>query len=176
MSLLKQLANNKTIYPPNCVKSNPFEPTVNVFLAGSIDMGGAKNWQPIVTQAIEHLPELGLIFNPRRLDFNAYEVQSINNDYFKTQVTWELDHLAEADIVFMYLDPNSKSPISLMELGWIAKANKTIVCCGHGFWRKGNVDILCAREGVPVFEDLPSAIQRLKDDIVKISKSKSISV
>lgn len=33
-----------------------------------------------------------------------------------------------------------------MELGLVAKSDKRIVVvCEEGFWRKGNVDILCAK-------------------------------
>jgi hypothetical protein len=54
----------------------------------------------------------------------------------------------------MYFDPATKSPISLLELGLFAKTGKLIVCCSEGFWRKGNVDIVCKRYGVMQVENL----------------------
>lgn len=172
-SLLQSLTNSKTVYAPNYVPADPYSANVGVFLAGSIDLGEAEDWQPVVTKAIEHLPATGLIYNPRRLDFQKDAQQSIHNGYFKEQVDWELDHLDASDIIFMYLDPKSKSPISLMELGYIVRDKKVIVCCAEGFWRKGNVDVICARNGIPVFEDLQLAINALKELIVDLSIVKS---
>jgi hypothetical protein len=40
-----------------------------------------------------------------------------------------------------------------------------VVCCPDGFWRKGNVEILCTRENVPLFNDMESAIGALKTKI-----------
>ena len=54
----------------------------------------------------------------------------------------------------MYLDPATKSPVSLLELGLHARSGKLIVCCPEGFWRKGNVDIVCQHHGVPQVADL----------------------
>ena len=56
----------------------------------------------------------------------------------------------------MYFDPNTKSPVSLLELGLYAHTGKLRVCCPDGFWRKGNVDVICARFGIKTLsvEDL----------------------
>ena len=56
--------------------------------------------------------------------------------------------LEAADVVVMYLAPNSQSPVSLMELGLHARSGKLIVLCPEGFWRKGNVDLTAAFYGV----------------------------
>src|SRR5437764_2149749 len=120
-----------------------------VFLAGSIEMGKADNWQQRFMQAIEHLSVT--VFNPRRDDWDSSWVQSIDNPQFAEQVNWELDHITRAENVVFYFDPNTQSPITLMELGWVAALPKiargwpysrrrVYVCCPPGFWRKGNVD------------------------------------
>jgi len=112
-----------------------------VFLAGSIEMGIAENWQDKV---INSLSDLDIVFlNPRRDDWDSSWVQSIENPQFKEQVNWELAGLRYADLVIFYFDPNTKSPITLMELGLVAEYDNVIVCCPEGFWRKGNVDIVC---------------------------------
>ena len=54
----------------------------------------------------------------------------------------------------MYFDPKTKSPISLLELGLFAKSGKLVVCCPDGFWKKGNVDIVCQRYKVLKIKDL----------------------
>ena len=131
-------------YPPN---SYPL--LVNqkyLFLAGSIEMGKAIDWQQEVS---EKLADLDLIvLNPRRPDWDSSWVQSIENEEFVKQVEWELEGLEKADIIIMYFAANTYSPISLLELGLHARANKLIVYCENNFWRKGNVEIVCRKYGI----------------------------
>ena len=61
----------------------------------------------------------------------------------------------------MYFDPNTKSPISLLELGLFAHSKKLIVCCPEGFWRKGNVDIVCDKYGIPNYDSLEKLLNYL---------------
>ena len=61
----------------------------------------------------------------------------------------------------MYFDPNTKSPISLLELGLFAQSKKLIVCCPEGFWRKGNVDIVCDRYNIPNYDSLEKLLNYL---------------
>lgn len=118
----------------------------SVFLAGSIEMGAAENWQ---TKIENGLSNLGItILNPRRDDWDSSWVQSIDNPQFNEQVNWELNAMEKADIIAVYFDPNTKSPITLLELGLFAKTKKLIVCCPEGYWRKGNVDIVCHRNEI----------------------------
>jgi hypothetical protein len=137
-----------------------------LFLAGSIEMGAAESWQDKFAKAMDryHIT----ILNPRRDDWDASWEQSIDNPQFNEQVNWELDNITRADFVVFYFDPNTKSPITLMELGWMAALGKTkgycstrevFVCCPPGFWRKGNVDIMCKRAGIPVVETLEELAQ-----------------
>lgn len=130
-----------------------------IFLAGSIEQGSAVNWQSLVVQALAPLDIV--IFNPRRDDWNAGITQSISDPDFHDQVLWELDGLDRAKYIIMYFDPNTQSPISLLELGLHVNSGKMIVCCPNGFWRKGNVDIVCAAHNVPVFETLEEVLIRL---------------
>jgi hypothetical protein len=65
----------------------------------------------------------------------------------------------------MYFSPETKSPISLLELGLHAESDRMIVCCPPGFWRKGNVDIVCTRYNIPLFNDMESAINGLRTKI-----------
>jgi len=69
--------------------------------------------------------------------------------------------LEMADTILLYFDPKTKSPISLLELGLFAKSGKMMVCCPEGFWRKGNVDIVCERYRIPQFESLEELIANL---------------
>lgn len=137
----------------------------SVFLAGSIEMGKAENWQERFMNAVDHLDIL--VMNPRRSDWDSSWVQSIDNPQFAEQVNWELDYLTRAANVVFYFDPATQSPITMMELGMVAAQRdaqmygkrNVYVCCPPGFWRKGNVDIMCKRSGIPVVESLEALIE-----------------
>lgn len=132
----------------------------SVFLAGSIEMGVAEDWQAKVSAALSVMDVL--VLNPRRENWDAGWAQTIDNPPFREQVEWELAALDAADVILMYFDPATKSPITLLELGIHAAANpeKLIVCCPQGFWRKGNVDIVCNRYGVRQTETLDGLIKQ----------------
>ena len=70
--------------------------------------------------------------------------------------------------MFFYFDPNTKAPISLMELGLVSQLEKTkvIVCCPNGFYRKGNVEVMCDRFGLRLYSDLVTAMDALYDNYV----------
>lgn len=131
-----------------------------VFLAGSIEMGAAEDWQ---VKAANYLADIDCtVFNPRRDDWDSSWIQRESNSQFNYQVNWELDKLSRAKHIFMYFSPETKSPISLLELGLFAESGKLIVCCPDGFWRKGNVEIVCTRYGIPLYNDLNSAFGALR--------------
>jgi len=139
----------------------PLENGTSVYLAGSIGMGSAGNWQTRVEQALSESDRNFLIFNPRRDDWDSSWTQDISNLQFKEQVEWELSAMEQASIIAMYFDPSTKSPISLLELGLFARTGKLIVCCPTGFWRKGNVDILCKRYGVKQVESIQELVHTI---------------
>lgn len=135
----------------------------SVFLAGSIEMGKAVDWQSAITQALNE--ESVIVLNPRRDDWDSSWEQKIENKQFKEQVDWELNALEYADIILMYFDPATKSPISLLELGLFAETGKLIVCCPDGFWRKGNVDIVCERYGITQVNTLEEMIELATEEL-----------
>ena len=132
-----------------------------VFLAGSIEMGKAEDWQAVIPELFKDRDKLTFL-NPRRDDWDSSWEQKESNPQFSKQVNWEMDMLDACDIIFMYFSPETKSPISLLELGLYAKSHKMIVCCPDEFWRKGNVDIACSRYGIPIYNTLEAAIGRLR--------------
>ncbi len=131
----------------------------SIFLAGSIEMGKATDWQTQVIVALDS-PSLTML-NPRRPDWDATWQQHITNPVFKEQVLWELEGLERADVIVMYFDPHTQSPITLLELGLHAQSGKLIVCCPEGFWRKGNIDILCEKYSITQLPDLQTLINTL---------------
>lgn len=132
-----------------------------LFLAGSIEMGRAEDWQKRVADALSAVEGL-VILNPRRAQWDASRKQRSADPVFAEQVSWELDMLDAADTVAMYLDPGTRSPVSLLELGLCARSGKLRVCCPDGFWRKGNVEMTCARFHVPLFATLDELIADLR--------------
>lgn len=140
---------------------------LSVFLAGSIEMGKAEDWQKVLTSKLETLGKDLTVFNPRRDDWNSSWTQEQSNLQFNQQVNWELNRLDECTIIFMYFSPETQSPISLLELGRYSGAKEMIVCCPRNFWRSGNVEILCTRNNTPMFETIEDAIGAL---ITKINQ------
>lgn len=138
-----------------------------VFLAGTIDMGEGEEWQK---KLMNELADYRVTFlNPRRDDFKVWEKQSIDNAYFAEQVNWELEGLEQAELVVIYLAPGSKSPISLLELGLCAskRRGKLVVCCPEGFYRKGNVDIVCEKYGIDQVNSLDLLISYIRTPLRK---------
>lgn len=148
----------QVIKPPRFIPNN----LALVFLAGSIEMGVAENWQ----QKVEALlADSGFtILNPRRDDWDSSWEQKISNPKFYEQVSWELQGIEEAEWVILYLDPTTKSPISLLELGYLAgnDPEKMIVICPEGFWRKGNVDIVCDRYRIRTAKTIEEACNHIR--------------
>jgi hypothetical protein len=133
---------------------------VSVFLAGSIEMGQAEQWQTVIEQALADTE--ALILNPRRDEWDASWVQSIHNPTFREQVEWELSAQERATVIATYFAPSTRAPITLLELGLFARSGKLIVCCPDGFWRKGNVEVVCARYNVPLVEDLAALVAEVR--------------
>ena len=131
-----------------------------VFLAGSIEMGKAEEWQQKVIEAVSEFNVV--IFNPRRDNWDSSWEQKIENPKFKEQVDWELEHLEDSDMIIMYLAPGTMSPISLLEFGLYARSGKMIVYCPDGFWRKGNVDVVCERYDIPQVEKFDELITLIR--------------
>jgi len=131
-----------------------------VFLAGSIEMGKAIDWQTELTNKCKGLNIT--ILNPRRDDWNSSWKQTIKNDKFRTQVEWELNALESAEKIVVYFDPKTQSPITLMELGLFAKTGKVCVCCPDGYFRRGNVEIVCKKYGVPMVNNIDGLVKFIK--------------
>jgi len=143
----------KEIKAPNKIKYIGY----TLFLAGSIEMGKAEKWQDKVVRLLK---DTGIvIFNPRRDDWDSSWEQDINNKQFREQVEWELSEMEIADRILMYFDPKTKSPISLLELGLFADSRKMVVVCPAGFWKKGNVDIVCRRYELKQADTIEEALK-----------------
>lgn len=153
----------KVIKPPTSflgrIKNN-----LSVFLAGSIEMGKAEDWQAHVEKCLAEYDII--ILNPRRDDWDSSCVQSIENPPFREQVEWELDAQQMCNVIIMNFVAGMKAPITLLELGlatgsW-GKKPTLLVCCPPDFWRRGNVEIVCKRYHIPFFENLDDMLVELE--------------
>ena len=151
---LKQYQGVMTVHlPPSPWTAPPGARTI--FLAGSIEMGSADDWQ---SRLIARLPADVIALNPRRESWDASWRQSIEEPKFREQVEWELDGLERADRIAMWFAPETKAPITLLELGLFARSGKLVIGCPDGFWRKGNVEVVSHRYGCTLTNDWESFV------------------
>lgn len=130
----------------------PSSSSPSIFLAGSIEMGKAVDWQQKIYEILKN--EDVVLLNPRRDDWDSSLKQTIEEKQFRDQVEWELNSMENCSVIIMNFDPETKSPVTLLELGLHARSGKLLVCCPEGFFRKGNVDVTCAKYGVPMFNTI----------------------
>lgn len=143
-----------------------------LFLGGSIEMDKAERWQDEFVAALADLPVI--IYNPRRDNWDSSIPQEADNPQFNEQVTWELNRQAESSLIVYYFCPGTMSPITLLELGLFAGRKNVIVGCPPGFWRKGNVDIVCRAFGIQVCDSLESLISTTRRIIKKSNEIVSV--
>lgn len=150
----------RVIMAPIRHRGIPNEPTV--FLAGSIDMGSARNWQNDFEREFDYFP--CTIYNPRRDDWDSSWKQTDSDPQFREQVEWELDFLKYSNYVFMFISAESKAPITLLEFGYVANSfpSKLIVCVEDGFYRRGNIEVVCRRNEIPLYSNFKQAVETLK--------------
>ena len=67
---------------------------VKIFLAGSIEMGKAEDWQAVIPELFKDRQNL-VFFNPRRDDWDSSWEQKESNPQFSGQVNWEMNKLDE---------------------------------------------------------------------------------
>lgn len=138
---------------------------ISIFLAGSIEMGKAEEWQKKIIDSVPDKPYI--FFNPRRDDWDSSWKQNKEDKQFSEQVKWELQALETADFIVMYFDPETESPISLVEFGAHIRDPKMYVICPDGFWKKGNIDITCDFYKAKQIESLDKFIEILKNEELK---------
>ena len=133
-----------------------------VFLAGTIENGKSVDWQDEISK---YGDSIGLtMFNPRRKNWN----KNAKRQEIDEQINWELSHMEKADVIIMNILGDSKSPISLMEIGLFARQNKLLVFCPKEFYRYDNVRVVCGSYGIPLFET--NDVTYIKDRVLDYEK------
>lgn len=133
-----------------------------MFLAGTIDNGNSEDWQETAIKLLKRKKELPFcdqlhVYNPRRKNWNpdASEEELVN------QINWEMDKMRESDYILFNFLPDSKSPITMLELGYMSENTQCFVCCPKKFYRYTNIKVFCERIGIPVFDTLEELIDFL---------------
>lgn len=159
----------RVICPPEkIVTSN----SKSIFLAGSIEMGKARFWQDELIEKLSGAlssDSVLIALNPRRKDWDSSWIQEKTNPPFHEQVSWELEGLEKADYIIYYFQADTMSPITLLELGLYARSKKIIVLCEEGFYRKGNIDIVCERYNIPQCKNLDEAVAEFLKHLIELN-------
>ena len=156
-----------------------------IFLAGTIDNGDSEDWQRKVFLSLYWMIEplekyYGsnyvtpdgkynvVLYSPRRSDWDS----SWGTDKIEEQIKWEQDKLEKADLIVMCLQDNSKSPISLLELGLYGPEGKLICFCTPDFYRYSNVKLTCEKWNIPLYNtindvEIASKITEILKEIYK---------
>ncbi|GFF24096.1 hypothetical protein IFM58399_00534 [Aspergillus lentulus] len=150
---------SQVIYAPSDEASRGVK---SIFLAGTTNKVDTSDWRETLSMSLSDLPVT--IYNPYRSDWDSSWREDIDFPPFREQVEWELDKQDKADIVVIYFHPATQAPVSLLELGICARIpGKAIVVCPEGYWKRGNVQIVCEKYGIEMVDDVGA----LREAIVK---------
>ncbi len=128
----------------------------SIFLAGSMDHKQEGSWRE------EIIAEFGTndIFDPTNTHHDE-----LNTEQMKHHIVWELGALQQSDLILLNFLKESKSPISLVELGMYVTSNKLIFICPKEFYKSDYVHTLCNKYNTPIFNTLNEAKTLLKNSI-----------
>lgn len=161
----------REIKAPGQLTKNAKPSDLKIFLAGTIDNGESEDWQSVVKgyllRSQSSMSMDVVLYNPRRDEWDVRLEQSFEEPRFYQQVSWEINALKKADYIIMNILPDSKSPITLLELGLHADSGKLIVCCPSGFYRSGNVQVVCDKYDIPLYDSIDVLVADLVNNYLK---------
>lgn len=158
---IKKMASQKSqvIFAPS---EEPPRGVKSVFLAGTTSKVDATDWRETLSTLLSDANIT--IYNPYRADWDGTWREDVEFEPYRQQVEWELDKQDKADVVVVYFHPATQAPVSLLELGLCARVpGKAVVCCPEGYWKRGNVQVVCRKFGVEMVE----SVQGLHGAIMK---------
>lgn len=166
------MATSFQILTPNSPSSaQPLPNHHTVFLAGPTAIPWREPFLALLAASdLLSATDSITIFDPMQPKWDS----TWTNDYaadanFRAQTDWELARLATAHTVVVYFDANNPAPVSLLELGLVAQSGRAVVACQRGFWKRGNVEAVCARLGVPLEEELEGLVKRVVERVKEVS-------
>lgn len=133
------------------IKNNSFK----IFLAGGISY--CSDWQSEMIKLLKKRRGIYsdtdiTIYNPRRVNFPIDDP-----DAAEEQITWEYNHLRDADIILFWFSKGSLNPIVLYELGrWGFTGKKIVIGIDPDYERKQDVMIQSKLSGydMPFYDNL----------------------
>lgn len=129
----------------------------SIFLAGSIEMDTAREWQNEMIEKLAFLGGQWVVLNPRRKEWDSSWEQRMSNPYFFQQVMWEMSGLNRANYNVFFFANDTMSPITLLELGKYGRYNSMVVC-EEKYKRRGNVEIFCHENEIPIYNTMEEVI------------------
>ncbi|KAJ5093560.1 hypothetical protein N7456_009421 [Penicillium angulare] len=159
------LALNQIIYAPS---NEPPRGIKSIFLAGSTNRVANYDWREVLSAALSDLPVT--IYNPNRADWDSSWREEVSFVPYREQVEWELEKQDIADFVIIYFHPATQASVSLLEFGLCARTpGKAIVVCPEGYWKRGNVQIVCGKYGIEMMESFDELrkviVKKLRPDL-----------
>ena len=163
---------------PNSLESFFNSKAIKLYITGSISLDKSENWIMVFIEGLKKyfLKDKNLfIFHPIRKDWNPEWGENEYDSEFRKQFVWELEAQGLADIVVMHFEHDALAPITLMEFGLnVGKDSRLIVHCPKGFWKKGNIDIICIRNEIKQAETLDDLLKLTIEDIRYLKKCRKL--
>jgi len=149
------------IEAPNEVYSLENDRNIRIFLAGGIS--NCPDWQSEVLENLKD--EDGLtIYNPRRTNFPMDDPKAAEE-----QITWEYEHLRDADVIAFWFSKGSLNPIVLYELGRWGNSSDIPIVVGidPGYERTQDVEIqtMLSRPEIDIIYDFDEFCEYLKEEL-----------
>ncbi|KAI7786263.1 hypothetical protein LA080_004084 [Diaporthe eres] len=145
------------VITPNDPEQQPHYPTRSIFLAGPTEI----SWRAGFIAALrQRLTSTNItVFDPFQPRWDGTWREDVDKDpRFAAQVDWELAAQDTAATIAVFFHADSKAPVSLLELGLCARSGKAVVGCEPGYWKRGNVQAVCHRYGVPLADSLDGLV------------------
>lgn len=154
------------VITPNDLEQQPLYPTRSIFLAGPTEIPWRAGFIAALRQRLTATNTT--IFDPFQPKWDSTWKEDVDRDpRFAAQVAWELTAQDRATAVAVFFHADSKAPVSLLELGLCARSGKAVVGCEPGYWKRGNVQAVCRRYGLPLADSLNGladmAAQKLRE-------------
>ena len=144
---------------PNEIYSIENNTNLKIFLAGGIT--NCSDWQSYLIKELNDVPNITL-YNPRRKNFPMADPNAA-----EAQISWEFNHLRDADLIIFWFAKGSLNPIVLYELGMWGNSSEIPILIGidQEYERKQDVitQTLLARPEIPIFDSMEDLIAALKN-------------
>ena len=82
-----------------------------------------------------------------------------------------MDYAKVADVIVFYFAPETAAPVSLLELGMYSGTGKVVVCCPPGFYKKGNIQMVCLRYNITLLETLDQLKEHVRERLLEVNLS-----